>query len=262
MKRSLSAALAVVMFGQILLGSGSSIADAAASRTQMETTTEVSTFTLKGDEKLTPANGKLEVSKKPELAIEMTELVKRGEGSIHLQRMSDNAEIKTFQAADIKIYDVPFGNEVGAEEYGTYITLPTFTDELASGGYYILIDQGLLLNEKGENFTGIQDASTWRFWTKGMGDVVVNETTPAHGASKVLPAATLALRFAKEMYPAAGDIQIMNRTTGQVVDTISVTSPKVSGGGSNTIRIEPTSSFVNNTTYDVIIPSEIGRAHV
>lgn len=256
MKRSLSAALAVILLGQILLGSGSSIADAdaAASRVQMETTTERSTFSLKGDEKLTPPSGKLEVSKKPELTIEMTELVKRGEGAIHLQRMSDNAEIKNFQAADLKISDAS-GKEVGQEEYGTYITFPALTDELPSGGYYILMDQGVLLNEKEEVFTGIQDASTWRFWTVGMGDVAVNEKTPAQGASKVLPTAALALTFAKEMYPAAGDIQIMNRTTGQVIDTIPVTSSKVSGGGSNTIRIQPTNHFANNTSYDVIIPS-------
>lgn len=254
MKRSLSAALAVVLLGQILLGSGSSIANAAASRTPMETTTQVSTFSLKGDEKLTPPSGKLEVSKKPELTIEMTELVKRGEGAIHLQRMSDNAEIKTFQAADLKINDAS-GKEVDPEEYGTYITFPALTDELPSGGYYILIDQGVLLNEKEEVFTGIQDASTWRFWTVGMGDVVVTEKIPAQGASKVLPTATLALTFAKEMYPAAGEIQIMNRSTGQVIDTIPVTSSKISGGGSNTIRIQPTNSFENNTSYDVIVPS-------
>ncbi|WP_211749602.1 SwmB domain-containing protein [Paenibacillus sp. Marseille-Q4541] len=277
MKKRLSAALAAVMLAQVFLGSGYSIADAAtdsngtkavtataaispttvtSNGAKTDTSPTVNTFTLQGNEELTPPNGKLEVAKTPELAIKMSQPVKRGAGYIRLQRMSDNSEIKSFHVAtDIKIYDVPSGREVGPEEYGTYITFSNFAEELPSGGYYLLMDQGVFWNERGEAFAGIQDASTWRFWTKGMGDVAVTEKVPAQGASKVLPTSTLSLTFAKEMYPAAGDIQIVNRNTGQVVDTIPVTSSKVSGGGSNSIRIKPTNNFENNTSYDVLIPS-------
>lgn len=86
-----------------------------------------------------------------------------------------------------------------------------------------------------------------------MGEVSVVEKVPANGGSGILPSSTLTLQFAKEMYPAAGAIQIINRKSGQTVETISSTSSNVSGGGTNTIKIKPSISFENNTSYDILV---------
>ncbi|MFD1139387.1 SwmB domain-containing protein [Paenibacillus urinalis] len=203
---------------------------------------------------INPYSGQVEVAQNPSLTMELTQPVKKGEGSIRIRSLSDNKEVKAFDlATEVTIYETKGGNEVSPEGYGTYITINLGATQLPSGGYYVLIDAGTFLKEQGVPFAGIQDASKWRFWTTGMGEVSVVEKAPANGASGILPSSTLTLKFAKEMYPAAGAIQILNRKSGQIVETISSTSSNVSGGGTNTIKIKPVTPFENNTSYEVLV---------
>lgn len=203
---------------------------------------------------ISPYSGQVEVAQNPSLTMELTQPVRKGEGSIRIRSLSDNKEVKAFDlATEVTIYETKGGNEISPEGYGTYITMNLGATQLQSGGYYVLIDAGTFMKEQGAPFAGIQDASKWRFWTVGMGEVSVVEKVPANGASGILPSSTLTLKFAKEMYPAAGAIQIINRKSGQTVETISSTSSNVSGGGTNTIKIKPATPFENNTSYEVLV---------
>ncbi|MCM3786022.1 Ig-like domain-containing protein [Neobacillus mesonae] len=252
MRRKISWLLAVALCFQVVFTSGlhTNYAEAAgqtAASVQIEDVLELS-----------PHAGQVEVAKKPSLSMELSQPVKKGQsGSIKLQSLSNNAVIKAFNLDnEVKIYDQKGGNEVSPDEYGTYITFDMGTAELQSGGYYVLIEPGTFMKEQDNApFAGIQDAGKWRFWTEGMGDVSIVEKVPAHNATRVLPSATLTLKFAKDMYPAAGNIEIYKRSDNELVDSISVTSSRVSGGGTNTITITPSAALANNTAYDVVVPA-------
>ncbi|WDH98297.1 SwmB domain-containing protein [Paenibacillus urinalis] len=275
MKKGLSWALvcALTLQAAVSTGVGSAYADAPVQITtgqnmslqvssQLATSPQVMTgqtmtAQIEDVQELKPYSGQVEVSKKPSLSIQLTESVRKGQdgGSVMIQSLSDNRKVKQFDMdTEVKIFDHKDGTEVPSGGYGTYITFDMGTDELSSGGYYVLIDNGAFVNEQDVPFEGIQDAGTWRFWTEGMGEVPVVEKTPAHNAAGVLPASSLALKFSKDMYPAAGSIEIIQRSNNQVVDTIPVTSSRVSGGGTSTIRITPTTALENNTVYDVVVP--------
>ncbi|SDW84118.1 SwmB domain-containing protein [Paenibacillus sp. PDC88] len=248
MKKKISLLLTAALCAQMMFSWGmeknyAAEAGVTQASTQIEDVKEISPYT-----------GQVEVAQTPSLTMELTQPVKKGEGSIRIRSLSDNKEVKAFDlATEVKIYETKGGNEVSPEGYGTYITMNLGTTQLQSGGYYVLIDAGTFMKEQGVPFAGILDASKWRFWTVGMGEVPVVEKVPANGASGILPTSTLTLQFAKEMYPAAGAIQIINRKSGQTVETISSTSSNVSGGGTNTIKIKPSILFENNTSYDVLV---------
>ncbi|WDH82254.1 hypothetical protein [Paenibacillus urinalis] len=121
-------------------------------------------------QELYPYSGQVEVPRKPSLAIQLTENVRKGQdgGSVKIQSLSDNRMVKQFDMdTEVKIYDHKDGTEVPSDGYGTYVTFDMGTAQLNSGGYYVLIDPGVFVNEQDVSFEGIQDAATCGSGQKG-----------------------------------------------------------------------------------------------
>ena len=105
-------------------------------------------------------------------------------------------------------------------------------------------------------YQGIADARTWTFVTNPGNDVtpptLLAERKPLN--VQATPTLNLELNFSEAVYPGNGNIIIKTSPSGNVFTTIPVTSSKLNGGGTAKITVvDPSITFVNNTTYYVEI---------
>ncbi|WP_413036159.1 Ig-like domain-containing protein [Paenibacillus xylanilyticus] len=197
-----------------------------------------------------PASGSVDVDGVQPLTLEFSQAVKKGTGNITIKRISDNKEAMT----PIPVSGNTVQLDTSADPDGVLGTKVTVSNlNLATGGYYVLIEKGAFLYGDNTEFSGINDASYWTFWTTGIGAPALNLLSPLHGATGVQPSANLKITFSKDVYPASGSISIYNNSDDVLVETIPVTSSQITGGGTPTITIDPANNFVNNNSYYVVV---------
>ena len=78
---------------------------------------------------------------------------------------------------------------------------------------------------------------------------------PADNATGVLIDANIVLNFSEPMDVESGNIEIYKTSDNSLVETIDVTSSQVTGTGTATITINPSSDFEYNVEYYVLIDS-------
>lgn len=138
----------------------------------------------------------------------------------------------------------------------------TITPSLSTNGgkfelnteYYVMVDQGAFVNESnGAAYTGIQDATTWRFRTVVAEDATKPQYTYRSPESDMIPITTsIVIRFDKPVYAASGEIVLESTDDNRY---IPVTSTSVTGSGTNVITIVPEGALMPNTLYRVRIAS-------
>ena len=88
---------------------------------------------------------------------------------------------------------------------------------------------------------------------------VTNPTTttlsPADDATDVAIDTNLVLTFSEPVDLESGNVTIHQASDDSIVATIDVTSGLVTGGGTNTITINPSTNLASNTEYYVLVPS-------
>lgn len=145
------------------------------------------------------------------------------------------------------------------------ITLPASPRFSANTSYYVLVDAGAFIEtDSGNNnlFPGISNASAWSFTTGYGNDITkpaLKTLSPLAGGILTATTGKLVLTFTEPVFQDSGTIEIRTVTSGTLFRSIPVTSGRVSGGGTDTITIDATSSygsesakaFVNNTAYYV-----------
>ncbi|MFX3634466.1 MAG: Ig-like domain-containing protein [Candidatus Pristimantibacillus sp.] len=173
---------------------------------------------------------------------------------IHLIRSYDNYDEKILPNDTSKVSIV--GNTVTIKPQKM----------LANTKYYVLIDPGALVEKNtGEWFQGISNASTWDF-TTDPGDEkdppLLAAISPVHNGVTSQLNTNLVMTFNEPVYPDAGNIEIRNVVNNVLFRSIPVTSDNISGGGTQTITINPNKAlfagdsnkaFVNNSQYYVTI---------
>ncbi|REK69552.1 Ig-like domain-containing protein [Paenibacillus paeoniae] len=118
--------------------------------------------------------------------------------------------------------------------------------------YFVLIDQGAFVNDSnGASYTGIQDATTWRFRTV----LVEDNTRPLHTfrspeGQDISITSAINISFNKPVYVASGDIVLESSEDNRY---IPVTSSSVTGSGTSSITITPDGALMPKTTYRVRI---------
>jgi len=118
--------------------------------------------------------------------------------------------------------------------------------------YYVLVDQGTFVNvSNGASYTGIQNATTWRFRTL----LAEDNTRPqyisrAPEGTDVSITEPITIVFSKPVYAASGDILLQSTEDNRY---IPVTSSSVTGSGTSVITIMPDGAFMPNTNYRVTI---------
>ena len=83
----------------------------------------------------------------------------------------------------------------------------------------------------------------------------VNTLFPADNATAVSSSANLVIQFDRIVTVATGTINIYTVSDGSLFESIFVTSSQVTGSGSQTIIINPNSTFVSEASYYVHVPS-------
>ncbi|THF80845.1 beta strand repeat-containing protein [Cohnella fermenti] len=212
------------------------------------------TFTVVDSSTLAPAysptsgttNFSADTAQTITLTYPSTKTMKKGSsGNIYVKRVSDNATIQTISATSSSV--TASGQVVSIKlsklDYGT--------------AYYILIDMGAILDSDNNEY-GITSAGTWSFTTKAANDVTaptVVSFSPTSGGTLGQLAGSLSVEFSENVYSGSGTFTIKQGTT--TFCTIPASSSGITGYGTTTITINPTSAlcavFADNTTYTVTI---------
>ncbi|WP_239615854.1 Ig-like domain-containing protein [Cohnella mopanensis] len=184
-----------------------------------------------------------------------TAMVNGTSGNIYLKKVLTNETVETINMAT-SAFRVTGG--------GTATISIAFSQALLPNtGYYIMMDPGVLKDAGGTIYEGIVDAVTWNFTTASSVDrtpPLVSSFSPANGSTTTSVNPALSIKFNEVVKPGSGMIVIRNVANQSVVCSIPVTNGAVSGGGTDTITINPSAysscgTFVKNTSYAVQIGS-------
>jgi len=130
-------------------------------------------------------------------------------------------------------------NGVGS---GSYITV---ANSDASGGSEIICATGCTLGAGNQNWA-----------TTDTTDPTIDSLSPADDATGVAVDSTLTITFSEAVTPQSGtenDIVIKQSSDDSTVETIDAQSGQVSGGGTRTITVTPSSDFASLTGYYIQI---------
>lgn len=168
---------------------------------------------------------------------------------IHIKIVGTNETFQSIRATNTSIA-------------GNVVTITPSPALRANTSYYVVIDSGAYeIAGTSDYFTGITSASVWNFTTKDSTAPTVATLSPANRATAANVNTKLQMTFSENVLPSSGNIEIRVSGTGALFRSIPVTSDLVTGGGTNTITIDPNKAyngeakkpFVNNTKYYVIV---------
>lgn len=83
----------------------------------------------------------------------------------------------------------------------------------------------------------------------------VTSLSPSTGSLTVNPNSNLVIGFSKSVSTSSGSILIKKTSDDSLVESIDVTGSRITGGGSSSITIDPTSVLPESTQLYVIVPS-------
>ena len=85
----------------------------------------------------------------------------------------------------------------------------------------------------------------------------VSTLSPANAATEVLPTANLEISFTKTVTAQSGSVLIKKVSDDSTIATIDITDDQVSGSGTDTITIDPTTSLPEGEEVYVVIPNTV-----
>ena len=83
----------------------------------------------------------------------------------------------------------------------------------------------------------------------------ITTLSPANASTTVSTSANLVLGFSKSVTAGTGNLTIKKSSDDSLVESIDVTSGLVTGGGTTSITVNPSSTLADNTQYYVLVPS-------
>jgi hypothetical protein len=87
----------------------------------------------------------------------------------------------------------------------------------------------------------------------------ITSLSPTNGSALATANQNLVIGFSKNVSTSTGNIVIRKSSDNTLVENIDVTSNKITGGGTNSITINPTTTLTEGETYYVTIPSTAFR---
>lgn len=165
--------------------------------------------------------------------------VQAGQGSIKINKFSDNSVVKTLAAKDFTVNGLTATTKLDGLEAGT--------------AYYVTMDAGAFLDlDDGTPVAGFSGKTYWNFTTNpGVDTNPPKITKRSLDGTAVPPQTRLELTFDKSVYQVTGNIVI--KSDGRQDIVLPVTSA-ITGGGSAIIQSTNVLSLEANRTYVVSIP--------
>ena len=190
----------------------------------------------------TPADNATNVIKDGTIVLNFSENVVVGSGNITIKIASSNVSIETIEV-----------NNPEVTGSGTsQITIDPQTNWGQNTEYYVLIDATAFDDTSGNSYEGISSTTALTF-TVANDTPILSTSVPANNATSVALDANIVLNFSENVTAQSGNI-IIKKADNTIFETISVAdTTKVTGTGTNQITINPSSDFVLNTDYYVLI---------
>lgn len=193
---------------------------------------------------LSPSDDATGVSLTANLVITFNEAVDAEAGAdndIVIKKKSDHSTIETIDAQDAKVT----GSGTPTITINPDATLVSLTE------YYVQVGTDAFDDASGRSFGGIIDEIAWTFSTGDFVNPSLSGLSPSDGALNVSTTDNLVITFDEAVYAQSGNISLY-RSGGTLIEAFDVTAD-ISGSGTTTITIDPTSSLSRGTTYYVQI---------
>jgi len=190
-----------------------------------------------------PADGATTVATTANLVLTFSEAIsKTGTGFVTILQTSDDSVVEQIGTAT--------GAVTGS---GTDTITINPTSDFTEQGYYVQIDARAFYNAGGENYLGIADTTTWNFTVDATAPTV-SAYSPANGETSVARNSNLVLTFSENIgKTGTGFVTIYKTSDDSVVEQIGTATGAVTGSGTDTITINPTTVLNGNTTHYVKI---------
>ncbi len=198
-----------------------------------------------------PTNGQAAVAVNSNLVINFDNIVDSQSGNdndIQIINSADNSVVETIDAQSSKV----------SGSGSSSITINPDINLNTDSSYHILIGANAFKGSGAANYAGISSGSTWSFDTVDTIRPVVSSYYPSNASTSVSISSNLSITFDKIVTASSGinnDITIRKLSDDTVFETIDIQSANITGSGTNTITINPTSNFDINTAYYVTIDS-------
>ena len=196
---------------------------------------------------LFPADGATDVSLNSNLVIAFNEIALSGTGNVSIYK-SDGTPFEEIAVGSAQI------TRVGINSF----VIDPPTDFTVSGNYYVQIDAGTFKDTSNNNFAGIADKTTWNFQagaTQDTTDSSITDFFPADNATDIALNVNLVITFDEAVIsgiPGTGNVSIYD-SLDNLFEAIDVASSQVTGFGTDTITVNPSSDFTASTDYYVQI---------
>ncbi|MBF4694742.1 Ig-like domain-containing protein [Fusibacter ferrireducens] len=190
-----------------------------------------------------PADGASNVGVNDNLVLTFSEVVNVGTGNIVIKKSSDDSTVESIDVT---------GVQVSGDGTNTITVNPSIT-LAGETGYYVQIDATAFDDTSGNSYAGINDTTSWNFTTEDITAPTLSTLSPADGASNVSVNDNLVLTFSEAVNVDTGNIIIKKSSDNTTVESIDVTGTLVTGGGTNTITVNPSVTLIGETGYYVQI---------
>ena len=188
-----------------------------------------------------PADGATGVGADDNIVLTFSEAVDAESGNILIKKSSDDSTVETI--------DVTGGLVSGSGSTTITINPSSTLDEETS--YYITIAATAFDDADGTSYAGISDSTTLNFTTNTA--PTLSSSSPSDGATGVGADDNIVLTFSEAVDAESGNILIKKSSDDSTVETIDVTGGLVSGSGSTTITINPSTTLDEETSYYITI---------
>ncbi|MDC3049719.1 Ig-like domain-containing protein [Candidatus Pelagibacter sp.] len=169
--------------------------------------------------------------------------VSTNNGNVILKKTSDDSTVETFSTNGMFL---AMSLSAPATVTATFTLSSNLDDDTE---YYILVDSTAF-----NNFDGISSKTELNFKTVDNNNPTITSSSPSDDASNVSVSSNIVLTFNEVVDVESGNIDIINTSTGEVIE-IDVTGSLLSGSGTTEITINPSSDLENDTSYHVKIDS-------
>ncbi|MBU8893764.1 MAG: Ig-like domain-containing protein [Bacteroidales bacterium] len=157
--------------------------------------------------------------------------------------------IQIYTAADVLFEEFDVSSDVTIlNDLVTINPVGEFTGET---GYYVLIDDTVFQDLTDNYFNGISNKATWNFVTADVDDPIISSLNPLDDAEDVSVTSDLIINFNEIVNAVSGNIYLYETGVG-IVETYNVLS-QITGSGTSTITVDPTSSLSGSTDYHIQI---------
>ncbi|WP_435095760.1 Ig-like domain-containing protein [Candidatus Pelagibacter bacterium nBUS_27] len=206
----------------------------AANATFTVVDTDVPTLTSS-----TPTDGATEVGVNDNIVFNFSKAVDAESGNIVIYKASDDSEVES----------IPVGNAKVSGSGSTQITINPASTLDSSTAYYVQIAATAFDDSSSNSYAGINDKTSLNFTTADVNAPTLSSSTPADGATGIAIDANIVLTFNEAVDAESGNIIIYKSSDDSQVESIPVGDAKVSGSGSTTITINPSTTLDGSTAY-------------